>query len=339
MGDTMKAILMTAKGGPEVLQLADIPMPELPDADHIRVRLHAAGINPLDTKLRKTAAYHPDNIPCVLGCDGAGVVESVGSNVHRFTPGDEVYFFNGGLGKEQGNYAEYTVVHQEYVAFKPRHISMEEAAALPLVLITAWEALFDRTCMAEGNTVLIHAAAGGVGHIAVQLAKQVGATVLATVSSAEKAAWVTRLGADRVFVYKDVDFAQAVLDWTHGKGADVVFDTVGGETFCRSIACTKVYGRLVTLLQVECSVEQNKLARLRNLALVSELMLTPSVLDLHEERIHQRRILEEGARLIEADKLHIKVSQVLPLAEAAKAHALIEEGHTTGKIVLSIAQN
>jgi len=332
----MKAILMTAAGGTDVLKLADIPMPELPGPDHVRVKLHAAGINPVDTKLRKTAAYYPNNLPCVLGCDGAGVVESVGANVHRFTPGDEVYFFNGGLGADQGNYAEYTAVHQDYLAFKPRHISMEEAAALPLVLITAWEALIDRACLGEGHTVLVHAAAGGVGHVAVQLAKQAGATVLGTASSPEKAAWVTRLGADRVFAYQDVDFATAVLDWTHGKGVDVVFDTVGGETFCRSFACTKVYGRVVTLLQNECSAEQYKLARLRNLALVSELMLTPSILGMHEQRIHQRRILEEGARLIEADKLTIKVSHILPLEEAAKAHALIEEGHTTGKIVLSI---
>ncbi len=333
----MKAIMMLATGGPEVLQQAELPMPELPSADHIRVRLHAAGVNPVDTKLRKTAAYYPDRLPCILGCDGAGVVESVGANVHRFKVGDEVYFFNGGLGAEQGNYAEYTVVHQDYVAFKPRHVTMEEAAALPLVLITAWEALLDRACLKEGNTVLVHAAAGGVGHIAVQLAKQAGATVLGTVSSAEKAAWVQNsLGADRVFVYRTEDFATAVLDWTHGQGVDVVLDTVGGDTFCRSFACTKVYGRVVTLLQNECSAEQHKLARLRNLALVYELMLTPSVLKLHEARVHQRRILEEGARLVEAEKLKIKVSTVLPLKEAAKAHAMIEEGHTTGKIVLRI---
>lgn len=333
----MKAILMTAPGGPDVLKLTDIPMPALPSPDHIRVKLHAAGINPIDTKLRKTAAYYPDNLPCVLGCDGAGVVESVGANVHRFTPGDEVYFFNGGLGAEPGNYAEYATLHQDYAAFKPRHISMEEAAALPLVLITAWEALFNRACVGEGQTVLIHAAAGGVGHVAVQLAKQAGAHVLGTVSSPEKAAWVTHsLGADRVFVYRDVDFTQAVLDWTHGKGVDMVFDTVGGETYCRSFACTKVYGRVVSLLQNDCKAEDVKTARLRNLALVSELMLTPSVLNMHDDRVHQRRILEEGARLIEADKLKIKISHTLPLEAAAQAHMMIEEGHTTGKIVLRI---
>ncbi|MBT9612603.1 MAG: zinc-dependent alcohol dehydrogenase family protein [Burkholderiales bacterium] len=332
----MKAILMTAAGGVDVLKLADIPLPELPSPEHIRVKLHAAGINPIDTKLRKNPAYYPDNLPCVLGCDGAGVVESVGANAHRFSPGDEVYFFNGGLGNEQGNYAEYTTVHQDFAAFKPRHVTMEEAAALPLVLITAWEALLDRCCLQEGNSVLIHAGGGGVGHIAVQLAKQAGATVLATVGSREKAAWVTSLGADRVFVYRDVDFATAVLDWTHGRGVDMVFDTVGGDTFCRSLACTRVYGRIVSLLQWNCDTEQMKLARTRNLALSFELILTPTVLGLHEERVHQRRILEEGARLIEADKLKIKISHVLPLADAAKAHAMIEEGHTTGKIVLKV---
>jgi NADPH2:quinone reductase len=333
----MKAILMKAAGGPEVLESADLPLPELPSPDHVRVKLYAAGVNPVDTKLRKSGTYYPERLPCVLGCDGAGIVESVGANVHRFTPGDEVYFFNGGLGLEQGNYAEYTVVHQDYVAFKPRHVTMEEAAALPLVLITAWESLVDRTCLAEGQTVLIHAGAGGVGHIAIQLAKQIGATVITTVGTPDKAAWVTHLGADRVIAYHDADFVQAVLDWTQGRGVDVVLDTVGGETLCRSFACTRIYGRVVTLLQMDCAAEAIKTARLRNLAVVQELMLTPSLFQLHEHRVHQRRILEEGARLVEADRLKVKVSHILPLAEAAQAHRLIEQGHTTGKIVLKIA--
>ena len=333
----MKAILMTAAGGVDVLQLADIDQPELPSPNHMRVKLSAAGINPLDTKLRKSPAFYPDNLPCVLGCDGAGIVEAVGENVNRFEPGDEVYFFNGGLGNEPGNYAEYTVVHQDFAAFTPRHATMEESAALPLALISAWESLLDRGNLLEGQSVLIHGAAGGVGHLAVQIAKQAGATVLATVGSREKAAWVTALGADRVFVYSDVDFATAVLDWTKGRGVDLVFDTVGGDTFCRSFACTKVYGRIVSLLQWNCSSDAMKLARTRNLSLAHELMLTPTLLNMHDQRVHQRRILEEGARLIEADKLKIKVSRVLPLEQAAQAHTMIEEGHTVGKIVLKIA--
>jgi len=333
----MKAILMTAAGGADVLQLADIDIPKLPSPNHIRIKLAAAGINPLDTKLRKSPAYFPDKLPCVLGCDGAGIVEAIGDAVYRFEPGDEVYFFNGGLGNEQGNYAEYTVVHQDFAAFTPRHATLEEAAALPLALISAWESLLDRGNLLEGQSVLIHGAAGGVGHLAVQIAKQAGATVLATVGSPEKAAWVTALGADRVFVYRDVDFATAVLDWTNGRGVDLVFDTVGGDTFCRSIACTKVYGRIVSLLQWSCGTEEMKLARTRNLSLAYELMLTPTLLDMHDQRVHQRRILEEGSRLIEADKLKIKISHVLPLEQAAQAHTMIEEGHTTGKIVLKIA--
>lgn len=332
----MKAILMTAAGGTDVLQLADIAIPELPSPNHIRVKLAAAGINPIDTKLRKSPT-HPDQLPCVLGCDGAGIVEAVGDAVHRFEPGDEVYFFNGGLGKEQGCYAEYTVVHQDFAAFTPRHATMEEAAALPLALITAWEALLDRGNLLEGQTVLIHGGAGGVGHLAVQIAKQAGATVLATVGSREKATWATSLGADRVFVYRDVDFTTAVLDWTNGRGVDLVFDSVGRDTFCRSFACTKVYGRIVSLLQWDCDAEAMKVARTRSLSLVHELMLTPTLLDMHDQRVHQRRILEEGSRLIEADKLKIKVSHVLPLEQAAQAHTMIEEGHTTGKIVLRIS--
>ena len=333
----MKAMLMTAAGGADVLQMRDIDMPELPSPQHIRVKLAAAGINPIDTKLRKNPVFYPDKLPCILGCDGAGIVESIGAEVTRFKVGEEVYFFNGGLGDEIGTYAEYTVVHQDYAAFTPRHATLEESAGLPLALITAWEALLDRGNLLEGQTVLIHGAAGGVGHLAVQIAKQAGATVLATVGTRDKAAWVTSLGADRVFVYNDVDFATAVLDWTKGNGVDLVFDTVGGETFCRSFACTRVYGRIVSLLQWNCDAEELKIARTRNLVLAFVLMLTPTLLDMHDQRVHQRRILEEGARLIEANRLKIKISHLLPLEQAGQAHTMIEEGHTTGKIVLKIA--
>jgi len=164
-----------------------------------------------------------------------------------------------------------------------------------------------------------------------------GAMVITTVSTPEKAAWVTHLGADRVVAYRDADFVQAVLDWTHGRGVDVVLDTVGGDALCRSFACTRIYGRVVTLLQMECAADAIKVARLRNLALVQELMLTPSLFNLHEQRVHQRRILEEGARLVEADKLKVKVSHVLPLEQAAEAHRMIETAHTSGKVVLKIA--
>jgi len=332
----MKAMLMAAPGVPEVLQSAELPLPELPSPVHLLVRLKAAGVNPIDTKLRKNGTYFPDRLPTVLGCDGAGVVESTGKAVTRFKPGDEVYFFNGGIGSEQGNYAEYTVIHEDCAAAKPMNLSMAEAAAVPLVLITAWEALHDRAQLKEGQTVLIHAAAGGVGHVAVQLAREMGLRIAATVSSAEKAAWVKKLGAERVIIYTQEDFVQAALDWTDGQGVDAVFDTVGGETFCRSFAAAKVYGSIVTLLQTDCSAAQTKLARLRNQSIHFELMLTPAYLGLHQARIAQTRILEAGKNLFEAGKLKIEVSKTFSLDQAAEAHRLIEEGHTTGKIVLKI---
>jgi NADPH2:quinone reductase len=332
----MKAILMTAPGGPEVLQAAEIPVPELPSPSHLLVRLRAASVNPVDTKLRKNGTYYPDRLPAVLGCDGAGVVEAVGGAVTRFRPGDEVYFFNGGIGGDQGNYAQYTVVHEAYAAAKPKNLSLTEAAALPLVLITAWESLHDRAGLKAGQAVLIHAAAGGVGHVAVQLAKNLGARVAATVSSDEKAAFVEGLGADLTINYTTEDFVQSALDWTGGAGVDAVLDTVGGETFCRSFAAAKVYGRVVTLLQTACAPDQNKLARLRNQSIHYELMLTPAYLGLHEARVAQTRILEAGARLIEEGKLKMKVSRVLPLKQAAEAHRLVEAGHGMGKIVLAI---
>ncbi len=332
----MLAVLMTRPGGPEVLKARELPRPELPSSQHVRVRLHAAGVNPLDTKLRKGGTYYPDRLPAVLGCDGAGVVDAVGSAVTRFRAGDAVYFFHGGIGGEPGNYAQYNVVHQDHLARIPENLSFTEAAAVPLILITAWEALYDRARLQPGECVLVHAAAGGVGHVAVQLAKLRGARVAATVRGAAKADFVRSLGADRVIDYPSEDFVQAALDWTNGAGVDAVFDTVGGETFCRSFAATKVYGHVVTLLQSACDDKAIKLARLRNQAIHYELMLTPMHLGLTDARRVQTRILEEGARLIEQGKLKVRVSKELSLAQAAEAHRLIEAGHTTGKIVLRI---
>lgn len=332
----MKAMIMNAPGGPEALQLTDLPTPALPGANYLRVQLKAAGINPIDTKIRKTAMFHPDKLPAILGCDGAGIVEAVGDAVTRFKIGDEIYFCNGGLGGEPGNYAQYTTIQEAYAALKPKSLSMAEAAAVPLALITAWEALIDRTGLSKGQTVLIHAAAGGVGHIAVQLAKELGANVAATVSNDEKAAFAKTLGADLVINYTREDVTQAVLNWTNGQGVDVVFDTVGGETFCNSFAAAKVYGKIVTLLQSACDADHLKIARLRNQSIIYELMLAPSLLSMHEARCAQRQILEAGAGLIDAGKLTIKTSDTFPLAQAAEAHQLIEAGHTTGKIVLLI---
>jgi len=332
----MKAILATAPGGIEVLQLRDIPKPELPSAHHVRVKLAAAGVNPVDTKLRAKPAYHPDKLPAILGCDGAGIVEKIGSAVTRFKVGDEVYFCNGGLGDEPGNYAEYTTLHEEYCAAKPANLSLQDSAALPLVLITAWEALVERANLQAKQTILIHAPAGGVGHVALQLAHHLGAHLVVTVGDERKAGLARGLHADKIINYREQDFVQETLACTEGKGVDVVFDTVGGETYLRSLNAARIGGKVVSVLATPLSAADVQLARLRNLSLGFELMLTPQALNLHDERVRQRRILEEGAKLVEAGKLGVLVTHRIPLEQAAEAHKLIEAGGMIGKIVLTM---
>ncbi|MDZ4202501.1 MAG: zinc-dependent alcohol dehydrogenase family protein [Gallionella sp.] len=333
----MKAILATAPGGTDVLQLRDIPIPELPSPHHVRVKLAAAGVNPVDTKLRAKPAYHPDKLPAILGCDGAGVVESVGKLVTRFKIGDEVYFCNGGLGDEPGNYAEYTTLHEEYCAAKPANLSVHDAAALPLVLITAWEALVERAALQADQTILIHAAAGGVGHVALQLAHHLGAHLVVTVGDERKAGLARGLHADKIINYKEQDFVKETLDCTGGKGVEVVLDTVGGETYIRSLNAARIGGKVVSVLATPLAAADVQLARLRNLSLGFELMLTPQALNLHDERVRQRKILEEGAKLVEQGKLGVLVTHRLPLEQAAEAHRLIEAGGMIGKIVLTIS--
>lgn len=329
---------MTASGDPDVLTLKEIPQPSINSPTAILVKLKAAGINPIDTKLRQRGTFYPDEMPAVLGCDGAGIVEAIGSEVTRFQPGDEVYFCAGGLGKtETGNYAEYAVVEEHQVALKPTTLSFPEAVAAPLVLITAWEALYDRARLTPGQTVLIHGGAGGVGHVAVQLAKLKGAKVCTTVGSTDKARLARQFGADEPILYKQTDFVQSVLDWTDGQGVDVAFDTVGGQTFFDTCGAVKVYGDLVTILQPDQTIGNLQVARTRNLRLGLELMLTPALMGLKEGQIHQMSILEQCATFIDEGKLTLHLSQTFPLEEAIAAHKALETGSNTGKIALTIA--
>ncbi|MFZ5502040.1 MAG: zinc-dependent alcohol dehydrogenase family protein [Pseudomonadota bacterium] len=332
----MKAILATAAGSTDVLQLRDIPLPELPSAHHLRVKLAAAGVNPVDAKLRAKPAYYPDKLPAILGCDGAGMVEAIGNAVTRFKVGDEVFFCNGGIGDEPGNYAEYTTLHQDYCAAKPANLSLYDAAALPLALITAWESLVERANLQAGQTVLIHAAAGGVGHVALQLAHHLGARIAVTVSDDKKAGLVQGLDAEKIIHYKEQDFVREILGWNEGRGADVVFDTVGGDTFLRSLDAARIGGKVVSLLATPLDAAHIQKARLRNLSLCYDLMLTPQVMRLHQERVRQRKILEQGARLVEEGRLGVLVTHMLTLAQAAEAHRMIEAGGMIGKIVLTM---
>jgi NADPH2:quinone reductase len=239
------------------------------------------------------------------------------------------------LGGQPGNYAEWAIVDARFAARKPTTMSFAEAAGAPLVLITAWEALYDRARLQAGQRVLIHAGAGGVGHVAIQLAKLHGAEVCTTVSTDAKAVFVRDLGASQVFFYKETDVVQAVLDWTHGAGVDVAFDTIGDAALSQSFAATRLYGDIVTILEPDPATNW-KLARSRNQRVSFELMLVPMLQGLVARQQAQAGILQQCAQLIEAGQLTLHVSQTFPLAEAAAAHRSLEAGSTTGKLVLVI---
>jgi len=330
----MKAILMTGTGSIKHLQLTDIDEPEITQPTEVKIKIKAASINPIDTKIRRNGSFYQQALPIILGCDGAGEIISIGDEVTNFNIGDEVWFCHGGLGKEQGNYAEYTVIDSRWLALKPQNITFSEAAALPLVLITAWNALFEKGQLQQGETVLIHAGAGGVGHIAIQLAKLKGATVITTVSTKEKAKFCKALGADHTIIYSSSDVIDEVHCLTANKGADLVIDTVGGEVFKQSISSAAYFGRLITLLDPG---EQNLAdARIKNLLIGFELMLTPLLKQLDGAREKHLSILKNCTQWIEKGNLNAHISTTLTLDQVASAHQQIEQGHTTGKIIMTI---
>jgi NADPH2:quinone reductase len=331
----MKAVVMTEPGPPEVLACRDVGDPAACGPGELRVRLKAAGVNPVDTKLRRRGTFYPDRMPAILGCDGAGVVEEVGSAVTRFRPGDAVYFYHGGVGAAPGNYAQYAVLDERFAARKPSRLSFVEAAGAPLVLITAWESLHDRAHIQAGEQVLVHGGAGGVGHVAIQLAKIAGARVCTTVSSQEKARFVTDLGAERPVLYREEDFVTAVNQWTDGRGVGMALDTVGPEVLMKTFGAVAFYGDVVTILELPREADWKE-ARLRNHRIGLELMLSPALYDLDAARVRQREILEHCAGLVNEGKLRIHVGATFPLEHAAEAHRRIEAGGVQGKLVLAI---
>ena len=329
----MKAVTVQSAGGIETLAFGDLPDPRVQHSHDVLVQIKAAGINPVDTKLRSRGTYYPGHYPAVLGCDGAGVVKAVGDGVSRWRVGDEVYYCHGGIGGEQGSYAQYKIVHEDYLARKPQSLSFPQAAAAPLALITAWESLFHRAGVRAGDEVLVHAGAGGVGHLAVQLAREHGARVCATVSGPAKETFVRDLGAEHCIDYRRQEFAPAVQQWSRQGGVSMALDSVGGATFAQTFAAVRFYGDLVTLLQPDNSVDW-KLTRNRNLRVSLELMLSPMFYDLPAEQRRQREILEQATALFDAGRLQVHVARVFALGEAAQAHRAIEQGGVTGKLVL-----
>ncbi len=333
----MQAMMMRQPGPPEVLQQVELDPPTITQPNQVLVRLHAAGVNPIDTKIRARGTLLPDTLTAVLGCDGAGVVEAVGEQVSHVRPGEAVWFCYGGLGGLVGNYAEWIVVDQAAVQPLPAGLDWISAAAAPLVLITAWEALHDRARIAPGQRVLIHGGAGGVGHVAIQLAVAAGARVATTVSSAAKADFVHTLGAECAINYREESLPEAIADWSEGQGVDIALDTIGASVLPTTFAAMRPYADVVTLLDPGPELELRE-ARVRNLRLSLELMLTPQLRGLPDALAHQGHILQQCAALIEQRKLQITVADTFPLNQAVAAHRRLESGGLQGKLVLTIPE-
>ena len=325
---------MAAVGGPEVLVPAEVAELEFGRRD-VRVELRAAGVNPIDTKLRSrgTIAGEP---PAILGWDGAGVVSDVGANVTRFQPGDEVYFCDGGFGTTPGTYAEAKTLDERLVARKPERLSFVQAAAAPLVTITAWEALRERARVAEGQMVLVQGGAGGVGHMSVQIARTTGARVAATVTAGPKAELAGKLGAERCIDYRNEDVGHAVIEWTGGDGADVIHDTVGGRTFADSFDLVRPYGDLVSSVESPWPDRAINEFRKHNLRVSFTWMPAPAVFGWFAHRERQRAILEDAARLFDSGAMTVQVGATFTLEQAADAHRAVEAGEVLGKTVLTI---
>ncbi|MEV6951654.1 NADP-dependent oxidoreductase [Streptomyces sp. NPDC051183] len=307
----MRAMVVSEWGGPETLVEREIERPE-PGLNEILVRVHAVGVNPVDSKTRASGALIAWGEVPIVGWDVSGTVEAVGPGVTMYRPGDEVYGMPH-FPRQAGGYAEYVAGPARHFAPKPASLDHVQAAALPLAALTAWQALVDTAALAPGQRVLVHAAAGGVGHLAVQIAKARGAYVIGTASEA-KHGLLRELGADELIDYRSADFTEAVSD------VDVVIDSLGGEAGERSLKVLRPGGHLVTLP-------------------------SPDDVPADAPGVHTGwtlvepdfRGLVEIAALVEEGRLRPVVETVLPLAEAAKAHEIVDRGRTTGKIVLTVA--
>ena len=310
----MKAIVIHEFGGPEVLKYEDAPRPEAKE-NEILIRVIAAGVNPVDGIVRAGmfAKYSQNAFPMIPGYDVAGIVEKTGAKMDKYKPGDAVYAYIG--LKEGGAYAEYAVATGKEASPKPKSLTFEEAAAVPLAAETAWQALFDTAKLSAGQSVLIHGGSGGVGSFAIQFAKARGAKVFATASTSNQDL-LKQLGADVAIDYTKQKFEDIAKD------VDVVMDSIGKDTLARSYGVVKKGGFIVSL------VARPNLAELEK----HEIRGAPMSVDPNSAE------LAEITKLIDARKVKVVVSQTFPLADAAKAQEQAATGHTRGKIVLKVAE-
>ncbi|WP_417316154.1 zinc-dependent alcohol dehydrogenase family protein [Cycloclasticus pugetii] len=318
----MKAMILNAFGGPESFELTDVPKP-VPQAGQVLVRVHATSINPLDYQVRRGDYADLVPLPAITGHDVSGVVEAVGPGVTSFVPGDEVWYtpqiFDG-----PGSYAEYHVAAESIIGKKPPELSHLEAASLTLVGGTVWEALVVRVGLRVGESILVHGGAGGVGHVAIQVAKAMGARVFTTVREANFE-FARSLGADVVIDYEKEDYADAILRETDGQGVDVVFDTIGGNTLARSADALAQLGRVVSI--VDIAQPQNLIEAWGKNA------------SYHFVFTRQNRgKLDELSTLIARGQLRPHVGAVYSLADIGAAHALLESPNNglRGKIAIAV---
>ena len=330
MTSTMQAAIAEAPGAP--FRIATVARPE-PKPGEVLVRIAASGVNPLDTKIRAAAAPHARHpLPAILGLDMAGTVEAVGEGVTRFRVGDEVYGMTGGVGGVQGSLAGFAAVDADLLARKPANLSMREAAAMPLIVITAWEGLVDQMAVKAGDTVLVQGGAGGVGHIVVQIALANGADVYATGSAHSREA-IEALGA--TFIDREEPVADYVARLTGGRGFDLVYDTAGGAALDASFAGVRRFGRVVSCL----GWGTHSLAPLSFKGAAYSGVFTLVPLLTGEGRRRHGEILEEATKLAEAGQLIPRLDpRRFTLATADDAHVAITDGSARGKIVVEIAR-
>lgn len=325
----MRAMTITKFGSPNVLQLAELDTPT-PGPGEVLIEVHAAALNPVDTKIRR-GLHGKKDFPLIPGYDCSGVITQVGDGVEHLKAGDEV-FASPSLVRH-GAHAEFVVVDARTIARKPEQVDHQTAAAFPLVTLTAWEALHEKANLHEGETALIHAGAGGVGHIAVQLAKLHGCTVITTASTDTSIDFCKSLGADHVLNYKTDNVVQRVMDITDNRGCDVVMDTVGGDTFDLSLDCVGPLGRLVGIVLNENARIVPALFR-KSASLHLEFMGAKVINNINVES--QGEILATAAEMIDAGKLTTRIHKTYPLDELPDAHKQQESAHVAGKIIIKI---
>ena len=328
----MKAMVLNEYGYNAAFQLTDLPQPSV-KAGHVVVRVAATSVNTVDTMIRqmgKDLPLSPD-LPAVLGMDFAGTIEAVGEDVTDFAPGDEVYGCAGGLANLQGTLAEYMLADAKLIAHKPKSLSMREAAALPLVGITAYEGL-QRAGAQTGQKVLVHGGAGGVGHVAVQLAKHFGADVYATCSGSTQTGVIESYGATAID-YKTENVTEYVAKHTDGAGFDVVFDSVGGANMTNSFEAAALNGNVTTtvsMLELDLTP-----AHFKGLSLHVVFMLIPMLYD-HKREEHGA-ILSKLTEIADKGALKPLLDEMeFGLEKVGKAHDRLTSGQAIGKVVVEI---